>query len=187
MADNNEIDKGLKDELLAIALSKISESENNSYDKRWKSLDRHFIDNGAWEKSLLEKIFYWPTNTVDRMLSIFKTFIAVMLGIGIATIQMNYVLTRGGSEKEVHSQSYREDVKFSSEITRENVSNPLEFSQQIILSAMKDGLTTEVKQSGSQSITLVIFNLEKNKHIPLKAILSLPPQFYGNIKVTIDD
>ena len=186
MADNNEIDEGLKDELLAIALSKISECENNSYDKRWKSLDRHFINNGAWEKSLFEKIFYWPTNTVDRMLSIFKTFIAVMLGIGIATIQMNYVLTRGGSEKEAHSQSYREDVKFSSEINRKNVS-PLGFSQQIILSAMKDGLTTEIKQSDNQVITLIIYNLKKNKHIPLKAILSLPPQFSGSIKVTIDD
>ena len=188
MAKDNKNNELNHDELLDIAIKEYSkdiDKETPSAKAQYKSLEDHFIKQGIWEESIFSKIFYWPTRTIDRIIVFLKTFMVLMLGVGIATLQMNYVLTRGDSVEVAKQQSTTINREFSSIIVKSN-DNPVEFSQQIILSAMRAGLTTEIKQTKGE-ITLFIMGLEKNEHISLKALLGQPPQFYGNIKVIINE
>ena len=186
MSIKNKKEPGNKD-LLNIAINKFNneiDEKSPSNKARWKDLEKKFIEEGIWQKSILSRIFYWPSDALDRLIAIIKTFVLLMLGVGIATIQTNLLITRSGDEPTLNEKSISSESSYSSEIILHDL-NPINLSQQIIISSLKEGLISEIYQSDNQQIFIILKNLKKNKHIGLKAILEIPPQFHGNIKVII--
>jgi len=204
MAKNNKNEELDHDELFDIAIKEHNKDINKkspTISSQWKTLEEHFISQGIWKEgdesqlfskgfaigTIISKIFYWPSSTIDRFAHAIRGFIVLLIGIlmGLAPLlMMQHQLTRSGDEdnKKVISDT----ISFDSVIERSNM-NPISYSQKITRVAIKEGLVVEINQSQNNEIILVIKNLKNKKHISLKALLEIPPQSSGNIKLIINE
>jgi hypothetical protein len=109
--------------------------------------------------------------------------LALILGLIVGMMLPMQFATRSGEDGLIHKILFKEPVASVSTHLKIHNKNPLDFSHDIINSALEDGL--EISITGESEYVITIRGLRSYKQLATKIKIGLPPDLEGSAEVLI--